>query len=65
VVLPPKLENTDTQCFVHYQSILGNDDYEESKHTVIGIKDPHWVDIGAGTPEEMPAYPEYDEASEN
>jgi len=58
VVLPLKLESTDLGCFVHYQSILGTDDYEESKHMVIGIKDPHWVDLGAGTPDEAPVFPE-------
>lgn len=58
VVLPLFLKDSEAQCIVHYQSVLGTDDYEESSHLVTAIKDPHWLDIGGGVPSQLPEYPD-------
>ncbi len=50
MALPLKVDHPDAKCFVHFQHLLEELDFDETAVQILRIDEYEWIDLGAGIP---------------
>lgn len=54
MAFPLQVDDPDARCFVHFQRLMGDLEFDETAVEISTIDHVEWIDIGAGVPSESP-----------